>query len=281
MSPTFPDFGSQFGPNIGSAQLDSQLDSFGSAPLDAALGENSLDQLVSPDARDVFVSPQYFSPQRLFPLNAIAENNSRRSSAGFLSPRAFVSPPEDTLRLPYSGSVNSPPQFNLPNTNNNTNNNSTQSSAPAEPTSSSVGANLTPEEKARRRREFHNAVERRRRDLIKEKIKELGVLVPPLLLTPQVCAVQAMQKRAVQSPDIQELLAAAKVKEAKPNKAAILQTSVDYIRHLKKVVERQQARRAELEQEVAAAERRAGQGPPAPAPEFNPDEFFADVLEPY
>lgn len=147
---------------------------------------------------------------------------------------------------------------------------------------------LTQEEKAKRRREFHNAVERRRRDLIKEKIKELGVLVPPLLLTPEVCAVQALQKQATVSKETQELLAAVKAKDTKPNKAVILHASVDYIRHLGYVLEQQKARRAELEDAIAKVEARVGAkshdlssvsaAGSALALDFNPDEFFSDVL---
>lgn len=39
-------------------------------------------------------------------------------------------------------------------------------------------------EKRRRRRESHNAVERRRRDNINEKISELATLIPECLLDP-------------------------------------------------------------------------------------------------
>lgn len=39
-------------------------------------------------------------------------------------------------------------------------------------------------EKRRRRRESHNAVERRRRDNINEKITELATLIPECMLDP-------------------------------------------------------------------------------------------------
>ena len=39
-------------------------------------------------------------------------------------------------------------------------------------------------EKRRRRRESHNAVERRRRDNINEKISELATLIPECILDP-------------------------------------------------------------------------------------------------
>ncbi|PVH14515.1 uncharacterized protein CXQ87_002656 [Candidozyma duobushaemuli] len=161
------------------------------------------------------------------------------------------------------------------------------------------GKQLTQEEKAKRRREFHNAVERRRRDLIKEKIKELGFLVPPSLLNPQVCAVQSLSKQPHQnSAEMKELLATVKVRDSKPNKATILSTSVDYIIHLEKVAERQEQRRKEIEREIAELESGVGKvkledpdetlnnstglpdqvGLPNQDTQFNPDDFFSDVI---
>ncbi|CAI2184918.1 1475_t:CDS:2 [Funneliformis geosporum] len=64
-------------------------------------------------------------------------------------------------------------------------------------------------EKRRRRRESHNAVERRRRDNINEKIQELSTLLPDLYID----------------------------SANKPNKGVILRKSVDYIRHLKQMIE--------------------------------------------
>lgn len=43
---------------------------------------------------------------------------------------------------------------------------------------------LLANEKRRRRRESHNAVERRRRDNINEKISELATLIPECMLEP-------------------------------------------------------------------------------------------------
>ncbi|QRG38313.1 hypothetical protein FDK38_002716 [Candidozyma auris] len=158
---------------------------------------------------------------------------------------------------------------------------------------------LTQEEKAKRRREFHNAVERRRRDLIKEKIKELGFLVPPSLLNPHVCAVQSLSKQPHQnSAEIKELLSTVKVRESKPNKATILSTSVDYIIHLQKVADRQRQRREELEREIAELEKGLGNlktedpestlnnsavfpeqiSTPTQDSQFNPDDFFSEVI---
>lgn len=74
-------------------------------------------------------------------------------------------------------------------------------------------------EKRRRRRESHNAVERRRRDNINEKIQELSTLLPD-------CLVDSTNK---------------------PNKGVILRKSVDYIRQLQQLVQQQGHRNQELE----------------------------------
>lgn len=89
---------------------------------------------------------------------------------------------------------------------------------------------LSKEEKLRRRREFHNQVERRRRDLIKEKIKELGVIVPPSLLHPD------------------------DGKEAKASKTVIINRTVQYVGHLHRVLSMQRQRREQLEARIAQLE---------------------------
>lgn len=81
---------------------------------------------------------------------------------------------------------------------------------------------MTADEKLRRKREFHNAVERRRRELIKQKIKELGKLVPPSLLNYDVNGHQV-----------------------KLNKGIILNKTQDYISYLSQVLEIQ-ARKKKL-----------------------------------
>lgn len=247
---------------------------------------------VAPPKPELYLLPNYLSPQ----LNAYD---------GLF----------DTLKSPYLGLyLNSPPPLNLRSTSipKATNFNQTSIShtlalplqlyelyglGMSAPTASETPRNasdvntnrqLTPEEKARRRREFHNAVERRRRDLIKEKIKELGGLVPPLLLTPQLCAVQALLKQShLNLAEIKELLASVKVKETKPNKATILLTSVDYIRHLQYVLSQQERKREELEQQIAdlqvddssssVSTRRSDQYPLSSS-EFNPNDFLSDAF---
>ena len=101
------------------------------------------------------------------------------------------------------------------------------------PSSSHVNSKsaLSKESKLSRRRELHNAVERRRRDLIKEKIKELGTLIPPTLLYDNV---------KCKNPN----------KEIKANKNIILIKTVDYIQFLQKILEAQEKKLAELEDEI-------------------------------
>ncbi|ODV85970.1 hypothetical protein CANARDRAFT_28029 [[Candida] arabinofermentans NRRL YB-2248] len=103
----------------------------------------------------------------------------------------------------------------------------------------SVGSHLNPknsyakESKLNRRRELHNAVERRRRDLIKEKIKELGTLIPPTLLY-----------------DLTKLKNSNAAKDVKANKSTILTRCVEYIAHLQDISDSQDSRLAELEAKI-------------------------------
>ncbi|KAJ2898584.1 hypothetical protein IWW38_001327 [Coemansia aciculifera] len=74
-------------------------------------------------------------------------------------------------------------------------------------------------EKRRRRRESHNAVERRRRDNINDRIQDLFQLLPDIMIDPNT----------------------------KPNKGVILKKSVEYIRQLQAMIQSQSARIRELE----------------------------------
>lgn len=94
--------------------------------------------------------------------------------------------------------------------------------------------NMTKEDKLRRRREFHNAVERRRRDLIKDRIKELGQLIPPSLLF----EIQLNKEG-------KEI-----VKETRANKSIILNKTVDYILNLQNILENQDQRLAFLKSKL-------------------------------
>lgn len=201
-----------------------------------------------------------------------------------LNPASYVSPDF------YDGSyLNSPPQYN----NNNNNNRSMNLNVPSQNMSSSIPNHpigqekwnslspvtsqsavlstsvpsgktdpsvptkqLSKEEKLKRRREFHNAVERRRRDLIKERIKELGIIVPPSLLNPQLTAVQTLQqKSSINTSDLSDLISSIKVKETKPNKSTILNKSVDYINHLNYVLKQQEVARSQLTKQIQQLEK--------------------------
>lgn len=85
-------------------------------------------------------------------------------------------------------------------------------------------------EKRRKRRESHNAVERRRRDHINEKISELSSLLPDFSPAPG---------HATTDPSSTS---------SKPNKGTILKRSVEYIRHMQLFAARQMDRTLELEQ---------------------------------
>lgn len=102
------------------------------------------------------------------------------------------------------------------------------------PSSVNPKNSLNKDSKLSRRRELHNAVERRRRDLIKDKIKELGTLIPPPLLMDASKA-----KPTVSS-----------AKDVKANKSTILNKSVEYIAHLQYVLKAQDAQLAQLEEDL-------------------------------
>jgi hypothetical protein len=110
----------------------------------------------------------------------------------------------------------------------------------ASPSSAHVNSKsaLSKESKLSRRRELHNAVERRRRDLIKEKIKELGSLIPPAMMYEPP------------SSDLTGSIVSSKTrtatKEVKANKNVILAKTVEYIRFLQSVLEAQDRRLEEL-----------------------------------
>lgn len=89
---------------------------------------------------------------------------------------------------------------------------------------------LSKESKLSRRRELHNAVERRRRDLIKEKIKELGSLIPPTMMYDS-----SKQKSA---------------KDVKVNKNVILQKSIEYMMYLQEILDAQDRKITEMQEEI-------------------------------
>lgn len=99
-------------------------------------------------------------------------------------------------------------------------------------------------ERRRRRRESHNAVERRRRDNINEKIKELSELVPEQFL---LAAMEAGMKSGTA--------------DDRPNKGTILARSVDYIRLLQEIIDRQNHVEVEFQDLVNRYQMKLGEEP--------------------
>jgi Helix-loop-helix DNA-binding domain len=100
-------------------------------------------------------------------------------------------------------------------------------------------------EKRQKRRESHNAVERRRRDNINEKIQELAAIIPDEFMTP-ASAIHGQSSPLGASPATHH----APDGTIKHNKGIILRKSVDYIRSLQDVVKESQRRAKRLEEEV-------------------------------
>lgn len=104
-------------------------------------------------------------------------------------------------------------------------------------------------EKRRKRRESHNAVERRRRDNINEKIQELALLLPEEWLDTVVSPGGRSGGGIGQGPSLAGLLSGTvsgsalgaggavalddDSKEIKANKGVILRNSVEYIKYVK------------------------------------------------
>lgn len=252
-----------------------------------------------------YLSPQ-FNSQYMSPSNNIDNSIDTLKSPSFNSGSYLNSPPKyQNTRRDNSGAISNSIPSNIsknkivspPPLDNNLGTSLPGAMHNQPPVSTKQ---LSKEEKLKRRREFHNAVERRRRDLIKERIKDLGFLVPPSLLNPQLCAVQNLQRNSqLNSREINDLLASIKVKETKPNKSTILNKSVDYIIHLKYVLEQQDKSQLELAQQIEEIEARLNNGKPQgnidmsnmtnqsqPSSDiklesqdelFNPDDFFLDV----
>ncbi|CAK5267716.1 unnamed protein product [Mycena citricolor] len=98
-------------------------------------------------------------------------------------------------------------------------------------------------ERHRRRRETHNAVERRRRDNINGRISELATLIPEHMLVDNADDSATPGTKAEETADNDGIL--------KAKKGAVLGKSVDYIRYLQQVVTAQGARHRELEEELS------------------------------
>ncbi|KAI8967646.1 helix-loop-helix DNA-binding domain-containing protein [Mycotypha africana] len=96
-------------------------------------------------------------------------------------------------------------------------------------------------EKRRRRRESHNAVERRRRDNINERIQELGTLLPEYNT-----AIMTMSNIEA-GGDIENTVGAISASVQKMNKGTILRKSVEQIKKLQSDILQYQQRIRELE----------------------------------
>ncbi|KAG0141235.1 hypothetical protein CROQUDRAFT_99011 [Cronartium quercuum f. sp. fusiforme G11] len=146
------------------------------------------------------------------------------------------------------------------NTNNNNNNNNNNSSMKEE-VSSLIGSpvfgnrsidnnnpvtdetNAVLSEKRRRRRESHNAVERRRRENINERIQELCKLLPTIMLDEVIGGLEE-EGGGTNEGNLSNN------NNNKHNKGFILAKSVDYIKHLKEIVEHQSQENQELKQTI-------------------------------
>ncbi|KAI8459714.1 helix-loop-helix DNA-binding domain-containing protein [Phakopsora pachyrhizi] len=119
-------------------------------------------------------------------------------------------------------------------------------------------------EKKRRRRESHNAVERRRRDNINDRISELAQLLPDSVLettsglrhssgvinvVDEPILESSPQNQSQQSDSGSNLNVAnnSTSPSQKPNKGVILAKSVDYIKHLKELLDMHMRRNRDLE----------------------------------
>ncbi|CDK29731.1 unnamed protein product [Kuraishia capsulata CBS 1993] len=219
-----------------------ELDTFGFAPSNLVNDDqtpNSLTQEYSSPSPAVNIStetsqsytpnlnPQYFSPRlqpvkstRLHRQSSISNAGKSFSNAPMGTSLNNILSPSSTYDFdnsPYGsfgGSSFNEPYLNSP---------LASPSLRAIGSPASYGTHMNPkgpmskEGKISRRRELHNAVERRRRDLIKERIKELGALIPQSLLHDK-------------TKDAKE------IKEIKANKGLILVKTVEYISHLQRIM---------------------------------------------
>ncbi|OWB82017.1 hypothetical protein B5S33_g638 [[Candida] boidinii] len=209
-----------------------------------------------------FSNPQYFSPKIKPSLstsinnNAIPNNlNLKSNSISFQGGKSYGSQLGTSLNnivspsSTFDGGLYDDSPYGSYQGNNNSYNDSFLKSPLNSPSLKALGSpasygshmnpkSLSKENKLHRRRELHNAVERRRRDLIKEKIKELGTLIPPTLL------LEGSKK------SLSGLSEENQIKEIKANKATILNKSVDYITHLKDIMSSQDSRLSILQSKI-------------------------------
>ncbi|CCH45349.1 Upstream stimulatory factor 1 [Wickerhamomyces ciferrii] len=191
---------------------------------------DTLESVASPqqsNSQQYSLNAQYFSPAQK-PISFNNQGNSYNQARNIPDISSINSPGSYNDQLsPYPSSFET---FKSPSIR-------SQGLSPA--TGSSLPkSQLTKEDKLKRRREFHNQVERRRRDLIKERIKELGVIVPPSLL-----------------------LVDSDGKEIKPSKSVIINKTVEYVEHLHKVMKYQEERLDDLLKKINEFEQLPDQNP--------------------
>ncbi|CEP08519.1 hypothetical protein [Parasitella parasitica] len=116
-------------------------------------------------------------------------------------------------------------------------------------------------EKRRRRRESHNAVERRRRDNINERIQELCTLLPEKLLDSAPTSSNVMSVSNGQVGSNGRAI----------NKGTILKLSVDHIKELREEVSKYQEQIKKLEYMIECAKRGELIPDTTAAPTMNPN----------
>ncbi|SMN21311.1 similar to Saccharomyces cerevisiae YBL103C RTG3 Basic helix-loop-helix-leucine zipper (bHLH/Zip) transcription factor that forms a complex with another bHLH/Zip protein [Maudiozyma saulgeensis] len=213
------DLSSSLGSSIHSGFHTSNL----GTPTSSMLNAHNLDTINS------LTATSYNQNNTFSPSSLRSPSSSFRPNASYLS---------TSLRQPSTLSNYNANNSSISNNTNNNNNNNIATPTSRHPSTSGTAnggdsllstsvpkslSHLSHEEKLRRKRDFHNAVERRRRDLIKQKISELGNLVPPALL----CFDE-------------------KGKPVKPNKGIILNKTVDYVRFLMDVGNAQDHKKDQL-----------------------------------
>ncbi len=109
----------------------------------------------------------------------------------------------------------------------------------------STGSVSDSAESAGKRRESHNAIERRRRDILNDKIDELASIIPHQLL------VATPRSPPFHSPN-------PGTKGGKPNKGTILSRSVDYIKSLQHSIDEQNNTEIQLQHILQILEHEKG-----------------------
>ncbi|KAJ2964846.1 hypothetical protein NQZ79_g261 [Umbelopsis isabellina] len=109
-------------------------------------------------------------------------------------------------------------------------------------------------ERRRRRRESHNAVERKRREHINDRIQELGSLLPHYMLLDTPSSPTQSANGIVSTPNQDFSFA-----NGKPSKATILSKSVEHIRDLQSDAKSYKTRIRELEDALRASNQREAQ----------------------